>query len=231
MLLSTFFEYLSQGELSQFSTGTDDCGEISTKSYPKIITHINLGLNKLHTLLPLRLEQLMLQCDPFTHDYLLESAFARSNNPNGFILDSTGRPFTDNLLMVDEVITESGEPRPINKVNSPESVFTPTYNLLQVPNAKLERLAVMYRASHRAIPHSKKLDLTTIMLEIPNTLIEPLLSYVHARMLMAQGSAEGIQEGLLLMQKFNQSIDDIKYTGLIQQDDYYTDTFRSNGWV
>ena len=61
MKLSDFFTHLSYGVLSQYAIGTSDTGEIDEKQYPRMTALTNLGLTKLHSQLPLRFEQVLLQ--------------------------------------------------------------------------------------------------------------------------------------------------------------------------
>jgi hypothetical protein len=233
MLLSEIFTDLAHGELSQLAAGTNNSGSVAAEDFPKIITYINQGLTSLHTRLPLRMDQVEIQTDYVNKEYLIHSRNAVSVREDGFILDSINSPFENNLLLIDEVFNEKGDDYTLNSSEAEYSLFTPRFNLLQVPEPKMERLAVIYRADHPKLAVSARIDPASIHIEIPESLREALLTFVHSKILAAQGSAEGLQEASLQMNKFNFTLAELKDLGLIQQDSWgqSTDNFRKNGWV
>ena len=231
MLLSDIFIHLAHGALSQYAAGTNDAGTIAEKDYPKIISFINLGLSQLHTDLPLRMEQVTVQLDPCNTKYTLHSKNACSVSGGGYLLDSCDDPFDDNILLIDEVFSEDGEEIPLNQHNVEGSFFTPKYNELQVPNPEFKQVAVLYRADHPKLPMTQRLDPTQVEVQIPSTLLTALCTLVKAAFLSGQGSAEGIQESSLAMQKYYSIIETIKNNGLVHQDAYDINLFRRNGWV
>lgn len=143
MLLSDFFDHLSYGDLAQYKLGTDDAGYISEADYPKIVSFINRGLSRLHTRLPLKHGQILMQTTLNQKTYKLVSTFAASTAPdvadgvNRFILDHES-PFKDDIITVEKVQSQSGFEFPMNDASEDLTVLTPSYNTLQFSQPKDE---------------------------------------------------------------------------------------------
>lgn len=235
MQLSDFFQHLAYGELSQYSVGSSNHGEISEKDYPKLLTFLNLGLTRLHTALPLRMEQLLLRTNAFQRTYKLVSSNAVSTATDSdnvelrYILDSQ-RPFQDNILRVEEIVNEDEIEYPLNDHSCDTSVFTPLVNELQFTNPQDELVSVMYRANHVKLPVTRIID-TTTNLDIPDYCIDALLTYCASKVLGGGGNAEAAQEGLMLMQLFEAKLDALEDAGVITTDIPTRTRIWSEGWA
>ena len=235
MLLSDLFMYLAYGELSQMAIGTNNRGGIDESDYPTLISHINLGLTNLHSRLPLKRSQAIItqQSDrvlyPLTSVYATTSASAGTDR---FILDSTAEPFVDNVLKIEEIYTESNVLLPLNDSAKANSLFTPSFNTLQVPTPESNKLlAVLYRANHTQLPASRGLDISAIELDIPAVLIEPLLTFVVGRVAAAGNNQTSIQEAAAYQQKYEVQLQQIIQSGALSVDRPSNLRMRSNGWV
>lgn len=236
MNIKSFFKYLSYGNLSQYAVGTGDAGEVAEKDYPKLITAINLGLTALHTQLPIKREQVIIETVEAQKTYILDSKYARSNTESiipedkRYILD-TGAEFTNNVLMIENVIKETGVSYPLNVYGDNTSVFTPLFNRVQFSKPENTLVAVIYRANHKLFPVSKTIDLNE-EIEIPDYCLELLLLYVTAHVLGSGGNAEAIQEGLMLNQRFEANVARATTSGLMPSEIYHKDmSLESLGWV
>ena len=211
MLLSDLFKNLSNGELSQFAMGTDNSGKIAEKDYEKVIAHINLGLTNLHTRLPLKQAQVIIRL---------------SDNKNVYPL-----PVND-VLKIEEVYSEAGTAFALNDPANEESLYTPAYNVLQVPNpTNGAQIAVLYRANHKPLPMKKGIDPMSIEVEIPDTLIEALMTYVVSRVMQSRGTAEAINEANAAMQRYEYLIQLFLQSGSVSVDMPTNTKLRDNGWV
>lgn len=188
LTLSDLFEQLQYGELSTMEEGgmhDDLCGSnlrgIKPDDYPRLITHINFGLINLYTKFPILEREVLIRQSIKRTKYPLSSKFAESTgkDPSKFILDEHD-PFTDDVLRIDAAFDENGCAVPVNDSNKCNSIFTPSIDLVQIPNPREgEVLFLTYRAKPVKIPTTTT-DLSTEIL-IPETLWEALCFYVASR--------------------------------------------------
>lgn len=189
--LGDIFDQLSTGELYQVASGGQDydlCGSgtlgVKPSDYPKLIRHINLGLNNLYTKFPIHEKEVMIAQYPFITRYKLNSKYSESKaDPTvtyKYILDTVEDPFMDDVLRVDAAFDKCGCKVPVNDEAYCSSVFTPTYDEIQIPKpCDGDILFVSYRAKPIKIDPSST-DLTQ-EIRIPDSLEEALLFYVASR--------------------------------------------------
>jgi hypothetical protein len=210
MFLADIFQYLSRGELSQFAVGTENSGRVSEDDYEQLITHINLGLNNLFSRLPIKQDQATVTQ----------------------IAGQTLYTITGNILKIEEVYGETGIQYPLNDTSLDNSLFTPSSNTLQVPTpVDGAQLAVIYRAKHATIPAKRGIDPKSIVIDMPDILIEPLLAYVVSRVMQSRGTAESISEANAYMQKYEMLLQQAQISGLFTSDMPTNTKLRDNGWV
>jgi len=227
--------YLAYGELSQMAIGTNNRGGIDESDYPTLISHINLGLTNLHSRLPLKQSQAIIAQQSDRVLYPLTSIYAINSNSvenNKFILDSATEPFVNDVLKIEEVYTESNVLLPLNDSAKANSVFTPSFNTLQVPTPESNKiLAVLYRANHAQLPAKRGVDISAIEVSIPAVLIEPLLTFVVGRVAAAGNNQTSIQEAAAYQQKYEVQVQQIIQSGALSVDGPTNLRMRSNGWV
>ena len=78
MTLQDIFDKLTFGELSQIGVSGNGTG-ISQEDYPKLISHVNLGLTDLYTKFPLREREVVIQQYDEISFYELDITHAQSN--------------------------------------------------------------------------------------------------------------------------------------------------------
>lgn len=125
-----------------------------------ILTFMNLGLLELHKRFPLRVEQTVLTLSNTTTTFNLPSTFM-------YPLAAYGEDKDGNIDM-EHVL-------PINDESNPESIFFSTFKQVQVPDTLDGSSAVIVFA---AKPDRYTADDLNIELDLPETLIEPLLHYI-----------------------------------------------------
>ena len=125
-----------------------------------ILTFMNLGLLELHKRFPLRVEQIVLTLSNTTTTFNLPSTFM-------YPLAAYGEDKDGNIDM-EHVL-------PINDESNPESIFFSTFKQVQVPDTLDGSSAVIVFA---AKPDRYTADDLNIELDLPETLIEPLLHYI-----------------------------------------------------
>lgn len=233
MKLAEFFKYIAYGELSQLAIGNSNQGEIALSDYPKLISHINLGLTQLHTRLPIRHNEVFLIANEGNQRYRLHTDHltdnATSNEPK--YLQHADLPFTDNLLRIEQVFQYNGDEVPLNDETAKFSAFTPRSDVLQFSQPISEVLSVLYRADHVRLPMKAGLDITSLNLDIPDVCIEPLLNYVTNRVLGSQSSSDALNNAAGYAIKFEQQLQQLERSGLWQTEMPTNLRLEKNGWV
>jgi hypothetical protein len=237
MLLSEIFEQLEEGELRQMALGGSEASGIIESDYPKIIPHVNLGLSEIYKRFPLRTEHLTIQQYAQITNYQLLPKYAQSNTastePVKYIMDSSFKPFTDDakVLKIEAVFDEEGQKYHLNDETNPYSVYTPTYNTIQIPfNDENNAFGVTYRAGHPKLSATVS-DVLNQEVEISDTHLRALLLFIGARYLKTRGNAESTQEGIAMLQEFYVEVGDVRDLGL-DTDEHTTNLkLEYNGWA
>lgn len=234
MFLSEVFEYLTYGELAALSLGGIESNGISTLDQPRIINNINLALIELYTKFPLKTSQVNLQLYEHIALYTLHTDYAQTNDVSTelykYINDSDENPFTNDILIIDNVFNEAGDEYPINEGKEEFSVFTPSYNTLQVPFSQDDNtLDIMYRASPPLLT-TTGVDPTTTWVPIPYQLLSCLIAYTLHKIHSVIGSGESNQAGMYF-NKYKEAVALVQHTGLIIIENNLNEKLDNGGWV
>ena len=238
MNLLDVFTALTYGELKQLKLGNfvPENAESAPDpvSYAAIMSDINLGLTELHKRLWLRTEELYVQQYEHIETYVLAWKYAATNTASAevykYILDTVAKPFEDNVLKIEECYNEIGELIPLNDPSDDESIFTPTYRSIQVPNpVSANIVAVQYRANHPKLIYELGMDPADTEITIPESLLEALLYYVAMRNFSSLNSDDN-HEGNNYRKKFEDSIAQYKVAGLNTQPEIDNNNFDAKGW-
>jgi len=239
MNLLDVFTALTYGELKQLKLSNFVPGDAESApdptSYAAIMSDINLGLTELHKRLFLRSEELYVQQYENIETYVLAWKYAASNAASTelykYILDTVENPFQDNVLKIEECYNEIGEKIVLNDPTDDESIFTPTYRSIQVPNpVSANIVAVQYRANHPKLVYELGMDPEEVEVAIPDSLLEALLYYVAMRNFSSLNSDDN-HEGNNYRKKFEDSIAQFKLTGLGIQPEVENSNFDGRGWI
>lgn len=236
MLLSELFDYLSYGELSQHSIGSDDSGAIGPKDFPKVVSYVNQALTALHGRLLLRSEQLLVQTRASKDRYELSTSFTQSNKPSiddgvfRYILDEH-RPFQDDLMVIESIVREDGTEFDINDDSVDDAVFIPNYNTIQLSEPADQTIAVLYRANHPRIKVSRKIDPESIEVNVPDFCLEALMFYIGYRLLSSATDPNNKSTSQAYLSSFLMEIENIKSNGLLHTQSTANNHFRRREWV
>jgi hypothetical protein len=223
MKLQFLFDLLTWSELKELSifdkiTGTDeDEKELAERT---VLNYINLGILDLHKHLPIKVEESELTLkDGQNFYYLLDS------NIGDYLTSLPGE-----VLHILAVFNEDGESIPLNDNTYENSIFTPAYNKLQVPNAidYGTKLYVTYQASEAPIPYIE--NLMDIEIPISPVLLEALTLFVGYKLHTAQdGNIQ--QENNTFYVRYNKEIQTIKTSqDLVYRIENRKDTLLSKGF-
>lgn len=195
MTLSECLTKLSYGELSNLSIGSEGNGDIAPNKIAAVVMHINEGLLRLHTRLVLRENYVyLLQRENVTLYHLLFKHAATNTDPanleDRYILDTTARPFTEDVIRTMQVTDSHGCTLPMNDPGKFWSVYTPRFNQIQVPRPLgAQALTIHYQAKHPVLDYDKNPE---ALIEIPDTLDAALMSYVAHRVYANMNTPEAV---------------------------------------
>ena len=214
MQLDKFLDSLAYGELAGTAAIDEDTDLILAAKHAKIISFINRGLLQLYTLFLLKEDVVTVQHLMNKTTYLLHSDFADTvGNPDPYIVDSVYQPFTDNILMIEYINDELGEPVVINDYADDLSYFTPAFNTVEVNIINVETVFhVVYRAAHAVIP-SAPADISAVSIEIPANFEDALIYYVCSKYFASVNSTDSRKVSVGFYQQFMAEIQMLKATG------------------
>ena len=234
MFLSEVFNYLTYGELANLSLGGIETSGIQDIDQPRVITNINFALIELYSVLPLRTAQLNLQLYEHIALYTLHTDYAQTNTTSTelyrYINDSAENPFTNDVLVIDNVFSEAGDEYPINEALEEYSVFTPTYNTIQIPFSEDDNTVdIIYRGAPTLLD-TTNVDPATTWVPIPYQLINCLVAYTLHKIHSSIGVGETNQAGMYY-RKYQEALALVKHTGLHSVENTLNRKLDNNGWV
>lgn len=250
MKLSEVFQQLTYGELSQLQIGGAEEQGITKENQNRILVHINLGLTELHKRFPLNKGELKIRQVEGLSRYVLSKQYAVANmeswEPEKYIQDTIGQPFLDTVLKIEQVFDAEGNELGLNGAPGKlaagkdtydswaiPQVFTPAFNVLQVPEGVVEGdLRVVFRANHAQIfREDNSFDPEEIEIDLPYSHLEALLYYVASRIMNPIGLSQQFHEGNNYAAKFEQACAQLQNLGLETREVDSFSRLRSNGWV
>lgn len=240
MKLQDIFNQLTAGEFSQLSIGGQDQGVINEANYATVVAHVNLALASLYRRFHLKEGRIKLALQPGLQAYQLKSDFAvssrRSREPVRYILDSVADPFHDDIIKVQQVLTDRDLELPLNDAADALSCMTPRLNTLTVPKAiavqgadtptwlRTNNLTVVYRAAHPAITIGIGLfDPNRVDIELPYSHLEALLFFVASRVNNPVGMSNEFHAGNNYAAKYESACRELEALNL-EQDQGGTNT-------
>ena len=155
MNLQEFCKRLANGRLSNTNLIEDNNGLIIKVTHrPKVIDAINEGLIRLYTRFILNQKDVVICLRDHITSYRLNSLYSETLYPQDgveipYILDLPGEVFVNDVLKILSVYDYDGCELPLNDATNCKSVFTPKYDVVQVPEPIIGKLInVVYQAKH-----------------------------------------------------------------------------------
>lgn len=222
MKLSEIFSQLTYGELSQLSLGGADVGEIDSNNYPKILSHVNMGLLALYARFPLKEGRVIVPLQVGKTTYLLD--------PN-------------EVLKVERVYTATGWEMGLNDESDPFACFTPSLHTLRVSAAvtagsgeipdylKTSSLEVVYRAKHPALTVDAGFDPELVEVTLPYSHLEALLLYVASRVNNPIGMSNEFHAGNSYAAKFESACQQLELQNLRVDQGAQNTRLERAGWA
>ena len=242
MNLQDIYNQLSYGELRLLFIGGDDIDDVnqgmSTAQFTQLLPTIDLGLIALYKRFCLKEGEFTLNLQTGQSTYALQHDYAQSNTASPAsvkFIDDTAFPFTGELFKVERVYgTYLAEQYkvPINEIDNPLAVRTPSHNFLTLPTDTIKApwllettaLKVFYRTGHPKID-SNVANIAPLVtdIELPATYLEALCFFVASRISNPLGMQPGAQhEGNNYFQRYEQEC------ALLRQQNYEIDDFTDS---
>ena len=175
---------------------------------PVIVLFMNAAMLELHKRFPLKIEEQLITLVEGTTDYELASNFLYPLEAYGEVLESTPNALPPKV--------------PMNEEDDPKSIFFPNHRQVQVPlNSEGALISLVYAAKP---PRYDENDLN-LELDLPETLIEPLMQYMAYK--AHSGISSGVQdENNVHYLRFNQSCEKARELGVAYPLDSWAMTNR-----
>ena len=236
MQLSEIFEQLTYGDLKQLSVGGYDDGGIQVEHFPEVISHINLGLTALYARFPLSEKEVTIKQFVGMTDYVLDTKYSVSKNDptvvNKYIIDTVLDPFLDDILRIEGAFDEEGTEIPLNAPDNEKSIFTPTFDSVQIPfPVATNSTFLVYRANHAPIPLNTTVP-ATVRVDLPRVLVEALLAYVASRVHGGRTGETAAGESMTSLAKYKRICANVEDKNLLRNAASNTNVrLDTNGWA
>ncbi len=230
MKLKECLDRLAVGEVSNTSFADDLTGVITEGRKPVVVKFIQEGLDKLYARFYLRIEDVFLEIYEGRTNYAITSEHLMDKSlrvdTNKYLWKTDGDD-VDDLIKIIEVASTSGRKLPINDRSNPISVFTPFYNVLQIPTLVTTSLDITYIAKHRQL----SVDRLEQEIELPNNLFPALFYYVAYQIHNNINTQESVSNAQKYLAMYTSAINDVVETDLANPM-YATESqkFYNNGW-
>jgi hypothetical protein len=214
MKLSTIYNALIQGELSQHAIGNQ--GTVSVDNYRTLAGHTQIALRELCTRFPLIEKTIKIRMIEGQTDYLLDPKHADSvgNAEPKWIVDTAADPFMVDQLRFDSAVDNEGLPLSINDPEDDTAISNPVYNIIRIPSPVADEfVTVTYRADHMDIGEAN--DPEAVEIGIPLSLFECLLSYIGARVYSSMGTEIGNAKSGFYFGKYNAKAAEIEAKNIL----------------
>ena len=219
MKLSFILDQARNGELKSLST-KDKTDEV-------IVGYINLALVALYSRFQLKTEEaiITLETNPARTVYTLDSTDTA--------VRVNGVPMPDNDVMsIIDAFDESGRHVAINDEKDPFSIYTVSYNQVQIPLVNEGTyISIIYRKNPTLVTYTETNNVTDEkIIELPLQLLEPMLHYIGYR---AHGAVDGKlnTENNTHYMRFEKSCERAQELGVLTADDVVGVNVTDKGFV
>lgn len=235
MNLQEFCKRLANGRLSNTNLIEDNNGLIIKLSHrTKVVDAINEGLIRLYTRFILNQKDVVISLRDHITSYRLNSLYSETLYPQDgveipYILDLPGEVFVNDVIKILAVYNHDGCELPLNNSTNVKSVFTPRFDVVQVPEPKTgELMNVVYQAKHILLTVADPLEEITL----PDTLYGALEAYV-AHLLFADINSDDAKiRSDKQLAKYEQICGDVILTDTISLTNIQSNIkFQNRGWI
>lgn len=239
MKLIEYLQKLANEELSNLAVSDSPCG-IRTNKIPMVVGYINEALLRLHTRFILKTHSVELVCSENRTRYHISSRhswlkatpedFFQGYMSDKYIQENPENAYTDDLIKIIEVYDSDGFVVPVNNHSEPMSVFTPQYDILEVPYPE-DGLAfsVVYQAKHETLDYNRD---PMQEINLPESLIGALGAYIGYLSYSNINTQEAIASAQMHLQKYEQILQGIVDNDIVSSSYSQSNSkFDVRGWL
>ena len=231
-------DHLAASELSNSGWMDLSAGTFEEQRIPQLLVLMNEALQKLYTRFLLKESALFVELQENKTEYILSKdhitqGFDCEKHPgmpdyNRYIRPMSGKPFENDIIKILSVTLPNGIQLPLNNPSEQFSVYTPSYNVLQVPLPYAHGVvAVAYQANHFKLDE-ENLDRE---LELPESLYGAFFAYVAYLVYGNINTSESVQNSQKYYAMFNELLNDNLLSDAYSQSTVQTNVkFQMNGW-
>ena len=238
ILTSEIIRRLAVGELSNLKMASAGDGTIAVADRPKVILEINNALTELFTNYLLMKKELVINTTPTILNYYLRREFAQSNlasiQPVKYIDDSGIQNWDGRLVKILDAYDAFGNQLYMNKAQEPLSVFTPSFDCLQITaNHQSEGIYVIFQALHPIVAYATgDTPVDTIIENLPPAFEKPLELLVASKIFGSMNGQANLAKSALLHQAYESKLleSEIRDTTSISEN-MSNSKFDMNGFI
>lgn len=208
LLTSEVVRRLALGELTNLKMAEAKDGTILTADLPTVLLEINNALKTIYSKFLLKKQEIIVQLQEEITDYYIRWEFAASNGdstqPILYLDDSLCDGFDGRIVKILNVYDSLGRELYMNKAQEPYSIFTPSYDQLQITaNQPTEELHVIFQALHPIVVHDPDADpVTDSPIYIPPALEAPLVLLAASKIFGNMNGEANLTKSAILHQQY-----------------------------
>lgn len=235
MLLKNVLDDLINNELGNLSIGKPAWSDAKF-SYTSLIQCISLAYLELGKRFTLNKEIVVIRPLSDIREYPLNYAFADSNTASiarKYIADTSGRPFSGNVVKIDQVFDELGQLLTVNSTSGNDEISFLDATTLYIRNpAYFPSLELHCRALPAPIELNDASALDVYEFALPTTYLEALLCYAAGRVYVNRGAENATNnESAIFFARFEKACMTIQQLGLDTKETLSNSKFLARGFV
>lgn len=223
MKLKDLYRYVLNTHLSNLYIAEVGVDNLDEKDLVKLLDITNSCLIDLHTRFPLKISTVLIQSIEWKSQYILDSKYSILHGTEDvrYIADSLVHPFKDDVIRILGVTNEIGDPLPINDPEQWASVFTPSFNVLQLTHpGYCQVFEVTYQASHEVLDKNSLEE----ELNLPKQILDLLAQMIAKEYFSGMSGQEITNKTQALEMKINETIVRMETENLLNTSDVTTNT-------
>ena len=184
MLLKELLDDLTYGELANLAVGGGEQGCIAEKDYPKILSHLNLGLTALHRRLPIRHDEVLVQQYENIDTYYLRTPYAATSGSAEsikYLLDTVAKPFSGKVFKIETATGQDGTDYELNQGLLEIPIWVQKFDTLEMQCSTPEIVKIGFRGGHPDVLMSADFDPGNVEIDLPEQYRHALLCYIASR--------------------------------------------------
>jgi len=218
-----------------------DEGTLKNEYMEVIKMHINSAIVDIHTRLPLNIDLLTLVLLDDVDTYQLVTDFNIVNgsdvvSPEKRFIDDSKNNFDGNLLKIIDVFDDFECNVPLNVLNSDYTVITPTYDRIQLRDKRkniserTSKLIIKYQKHCNLIPDDMSCS-SAFNIDMPPYMLDVINLYVKSRIYSSLHVEGALQDSESTFLRYEQEIQKIKVSTLINQGTWENMNLEKQGFV